>query len=207
MNETVLVVMAKEPRLGSTKTRLCPPLTPSQATGLYEALLMDTISLAAGLGAVDLAVAVTPPESEIYFKRISPPDSLLVPVSCVNIGDCLVQVLGRLLEMGYQRAIALNSDGPSLPASYIKRAVQLLGDHDLVLGPSEDGGYYLVGLKRLHTQIFSDIEWSTKLVTAQTFAKAQQLGLNVAQLPLWYDIDTTNIDSSSSSVMSAAALW
>jgi rSAM/selenodomain-associated transferase 1 len=190
LNTTAMVIMAKEPKVGSTKTRLCPPLSLAEAAALYEALLLDTIQLGTELEGIDLAVAVTPPESTDYFERVTPPGTLLLPVACWDIGDCLTQVLGRLLEMGYEKAFALNSDGPSLPEDYIFQAVQLLDDHDLVLGPGEDGGYYLIGLKEPQEEIFKHIDWSTSRVFSQTLTRTEVLELKVALTPPWYDVDT-----------------
>lgn len=190
MKSTALAIMAKEPQVGSTKTRLSPPLSPKEAAGLYEALLKDTIALVADLNGIDLAVAVTPPESTAYFKHITPSGTLLLPVACRDIGDCLTQVLGHLLEMGYEKAFALNSDGPSLPEDYIYQAVQLLEDNDLVLGPGEDGGYYLIGLKEPQAEIFKGVDWSTSRVLSQTLTKTEALNLEVALTQPWYDVDT-----------------
>ena len=190
MSNPILVIMAKEPRVGLTKTRLCPPLTLDEAARLYEALLRDSISLTYDLEGIDLAIAVTPPESIAYFKGISPPDTLLIPVECIDIGDCLTQVLGNLLDMGYPSALAFNADGPSVPQGYIQAAVGLLDECDVVLGPSEDGGYYLVGLKQLHREIFEGATWSTPKVLNQTLTKIQELGLKAELLPPWYDVDT-----------------
>lgn len=189
MTNQILVIMAKEPRVGLTKTRLCPPLTLDEAARLYEALLRDSISLANGLVGIDLAIAVTPPESIAYFKNISPPDTLLMPVECIDIGDCLTQVLGNLLDMGYPSALAFNADGPSVPQEYIQTAVNKLDACDVVLGPSEDGGYYLVGLKQLHAEIFVGVSWSTPKVLSQTLTKIKVLGLEAELLPPWFDVD------------------
>lgn len=190
MNTTALIIMAKEPRVGSTKTRLCPPLSPDEAAKFYEALLLDTIKMTSTLEGVDLAIAVTPSESTTYFERIAPKNTILVPVDCEDIGQCLHKVLDRLLRMGYTKAMALNSDGPSLPTEYIQKAVERLDEYDIVFGPSEDGGYYLVGLKESIDQIFTDIEWSTSCVLTQTLAKCENLDLKADLLPPWYDIDT-----------------
>ena len=190
MNDTSLVIMAKKPIVGSTKTRLCPPLSPHQASALYEALLLDTIALGTELKGVDLAIAVTPSDSSDYFQTVAPPEALLLPVECPDIGSCLSQVLEKLIDKGYKKAFAINSDGPSLPPDYLHQAVRSLDDRDLVLGPSEDGGYYLVGVKRHQPDVFIGITWSTSQVLSQTLSKASILGLQVALLPVWYDIDT-----------------
>jgi rSAM/selenodomain-associated transferase 1 len=187
----VLVIMAKQPAVGRTKTRLCPPLTPAEAVALYKAMLQDTIGLVADVEGVRLAIAVTPPEATDSFRPISPPDVILLGVAGADIGDCLSQVLGRLLADGHSQAIALNSDGPTLPAAYLRPAIARLDDADVVLGPSEDGGYYLIGLTQPQPELFQDIEWSTEQVTAQTVARAEAMGLSVALLPPWYDVDTS----------------
>ena len=190
MNSSALIIMAKEPKVGSTKTRLCPPLNLDEAAELYEALLWDTVEMVEGVQDIDLAIAITPPESSDYFKRITHSKTILIPVSCADIGECLVYVLNQLINMGYQRVMALNSDGPSLPPEYIHIAHQNLDLYDLVLGPAHDGGYYLVGFKKMHTSIFRGIDWSTDQVLKQTLQKAEQLNLSVHLLPTWYDIDT-----------------
>ncbi|MCU0520618.1 MAG: TIGR04282 family arsenosugar biosynthesis glycosyltransferase [Anaerolineae bacterium] len=190
MADPAIVIMAKQPAIGRTKTRLCPPLTPAEAAALYEALLRDTIELVAGLDNVALAIAVTPPEATDYFHRISPAEARLLPVVGADIGVCLDQVLSALLVAGHPRAIALCADGPTLPVAYLQQAITQLDEADVVLGPSEDGGYYLIGLTQSQPRLFRDITWSTAQVTAQTLDRAESLGLRVSLLPSWYDVDT-----------------
>lgn len=190
LNPAACVIMAKQPQVGKTKTRLCPPLTAQEAADLSEALLLDTIALISNLPGIDLALAITPPPSEAYFAGITPPGTRLLPVEGENIGECLVQAIEALLDLGYRKALAINADSPSLPAEFIVQAADLLDHHDLVLGPGEDGGYYLVGLNRLHKGIFDDIPWSTARVLPQTLQRSHALGLSTALTPAWYDIDT-----------------
>jgi rSAM/selenodomain-associated transferase 1 len=185
----VFVIMAKRPAVGRTKTRLCPPLEPAEAAALYEAMLRDTIESIAQLDGVQLAVAVTPPEAIEDFRLMGPPDAVLLPVAGADIGDCLHQVLGRLLADGRPKAIAIDSDSPTLPVDCLRQAIDRLDEADVVLGPCEDGGYYLIGLKRPQPELFRDIAWSAAQVTAQTLARIEALGLSVALLPAWYDVD------------------
>lgn len=192
MKNPILIIIAKEPQVGNTKTRLSPPLKLSQAAALFEALLEDTIDLASSIEGIDLAVAVTPPESIGYFEGKTPAGTLLIPVTCENIGDCLKQVFEELFERGYPKVLAFNSDGPSLPSEYIHQALELLDGQDVVFGPSDDGGYYLVGLKKLYPGLFDDIQWSTPKVMEQSIAKAEAENLGVALLPEWYDVDTAD---------------
>ena len=190
LRDSALIIMAKEPKVGLTKTRLCPPLTFEDAAKLYEALLRDTIDSVSKLTEIDLAIAITPPESQGFFERISPPGTILLPVICSDIGDCLNQVLNQLLDLGYQKVMALNADGPSLPIEFVYQDFELLVDHNLVFGPSEDGGYYLVGMKEETPEIYTDISWSTSHVLSQTLGRADILGLTVATSPTWYDVDS-----------------
>ena len=190
MKNPILIIIAKEPQIGTTKTRLSPPLELSQAAALFEAMLDDTIDLVSSLNGIDLAVAVTPPESVGYFERKTPPGTIFIPVTCIDIGDCLKQVFEELFSRGYPKVIAFNSDGPSLPKAYIRKAIQLLDENDVVFGPSDDGGYYLVGLNEIQAELFNDIQWSTAQVMEQSLARAEIANLRVALLPEWYDVDT-----------------
>lgn len=192
IDNPALIIMAKEPDVGTTKTRLSPPLSPKEAAQLYEALLRDTLAMASELDGVHLAVAVTPPTAMQYFREITPRATSLVPVRCDDIGDCLRQVMKHLLEQGYPKVMALNSDGPSLPREHLQRAASMLDENDVVLGPCEDGGYYLIGLKHPHPELFTGIDWSTSRVFSQTLAKVKALGLESGCLPVWYDVDTAD---------------
>lgn len=184
-----VVVMAKQPRIGYTKTRLCPVFTPQQASEFYEALLLDTIMLASSLSGVRLAVAITPAGSRAYFEQVTPPVTLLIPVEGVDIGGCLAQAMDHLFSAGYSHVIALNSDGPSLPRDYLLQAFSSLDEKDVVLGPSEDGGYYLIRLSKYCSEIFQQISWSTPLVLSQTLSRTKTLSLHVELTPPWYDVD------------------
>jgi rSAM/selenodomain-associated transferase 1 len=192
MKQPALVIMAKEPAVGRTKTRLCPPLTPIEAASLYTALLRDTIALGERVENVQLAIAVTPPQASGYFRQITPMGTLILPVACADIGECLSRVQSSLLAAGHPKVIALNSDGPTLPPTYLRQAIVQLDSTDVVLGPSDDGGYYLIGLKQPHPELFDGIAWSTDQVMDQTRARARDLRLVVAELPPWYDVDTAD---------------
>jgi uncharacterized protein len=188
---TILAIMAKQPVIGKTKTRLCPFLSGREAAQLYEALLLDTIRSATRLSTIaDLAVAVTPPEARAYFENNTPPGVKIHPVAGADIGECLERTLEAMFATGYGKVLALNSDGPHLPRVFLKQAILLLDHADIVLGPSQDGGYYLVGMRQMHNRMFQDIEWSTAKVFMQTLERAIELGLGVGLTPSWYDIDT-----------------
>jgi hypothetical protein len=182
--------MAKRPVPGKTKTRLCPPLTPLEAAELYEALLKDTMELVSGLRGVETAVAVSPRSAVDEMRRMAPRGARMIAVEGADIGECLDSATEQLFAKGYTRVVAVNSDGPTLPAEYIERAVEMLTHSDVVLGPAEDGGYYLIGMRQQQPGLFTDIEWSSSRVAVQTLERAAAAGLAVAQLPSWYDVDT-----------------
>jgi rSAM/selenodomain-associated transferase 1 len=186
----VVVIMAKQPVPGMTKTRLCPPLTPGEAAELYEALLRDTIDMVSSLRGIGMAVAVSPMSAVGHMGRLVPPGARILAVEGADIGECLRGAMGLLFSDGFTRVLAVGSDGPTLPAEYIERAAALLDVNDVVVGPAEDGGYYLIGLRRPQPRLFEGIAWSTAHVAAQTLVRAAALGLTAARLPEWYDVDT-----------------
>jgi rSAM/selenodomain-associated transferase 1 len=189
VNDWALITVAKEPVPGRTKTRLCPPLTASTAAGFYRCLLLDTMALMQRLEGVDLTVAFTPESARDYFVRLSPNGFFLVPQVGSDLGERLANALGQHFGLGYRRVVIMNSDGPTLPLAFLERAFSGLADADVTLGPGHDGGYYLIGMKQLHTELFEGIDWSTSRVVSQTLAICRRLGLSVHQLPEWYDVD------------------
>ena len=187
-----LIVMAREPRAGETKTRLTPPLTAKQAAALYHAFLLDTLDLMRQAPGVQPVIAYTPPEAERFFRGSAPPGFQLTPQAGAGLGERLERVLRLHLESQYDQAVVIGSDSPTLPPDYVTRAFEALDDPriDVVLGPSEDGGYYLVGLKAPCAALFRGVAMSTPTVLTETLARAGGRGLCVALLPKWYDVDT-----------------
>jgi rSAM/selenodomain-associated transferase 1 len=195
-------VMAKAPRAGRSKTRLCPPLTHEQAASLSAAFLRDiseNLLLAGRLAPIDRCIAYAPAGDEGLFAGHLAPDTALlladgsvaVPPGVDGFGRCLLHAMQAMLARGYAAACVLNSDSPTLPTFVLARAaVELLRPGErVVLGPADDGGYYLLGMTRAHAQLFADIAWSTDGVAAATRQRAASLGLDVVELPVWYDVD------------------
>ena len=190
MNAPVVIIMAKKPQPGRSKTRLCPPYTPEQAASLAEALLKDTIELVNAVPGIQPAVAITPPDEMVYFQNLCPDHFWLLPVDGDNIGECLNSTINTIFDRGHPKAIAINADGPDLPEGYLLQSVNDLDEYEMVIGPTTDGGYYMIGLKHPAPQIFSGITWSTNLVFNQTLEKANDSGLIYTILPRWHDVDT-----------------
>jgi len=187
--DNALIVVAKEPVPGFTKTRLCPPLTPEAAASFYRCLMLDTLALMARLRSADHTIAYTPTDARAYFEELSPNGFRLVSQQGADLGERLAHALNLHLELGYQRVVIMNSDGPTLPLAYLEGAFSGLDHADVTLGPGHDGGYYLIGLKQPHPELFQGIAWSTDQVIPQTLDICRRRGLTVQQLPEWYDVD------------------
>ena len=184
-----LLVVAKRPAPGRTKTRLTPPLSPEQAAALYECFLRDTLDLVRRLPDVAPAIAYLPAEERAYFEALAP-DFELVLQEGADLGERLDNALTRLLMAGYQHVAIMNSDGPTLPLACLTGAFDALaGGADVVLGPCDDGGYYLIGLKQPAPRLLREVRMSTPNVLSDTLAIAAEEGLTVELLPTWYDVD------------------
>jgi uncharacterized protein len=189
-----LAVMAKAPRPGKVKTRLTPPLTPDQASALNICFIRDTAeniqqvteaSNSAGL------VVYTPVGDESAFDGLLPSAFRLLPQRGDGFGERLLYASEDLFSCGFSGVCLIDSDSPTLPQDALLQAVERLsraGDR-MVLGGSDDGGYYLIGIKRLHHRLFEQIDWSTERVFGQTLERAREIGLTTELLPAWYDVD------------------
>ena len=189
-----LAVMAKAPRPGKVKTRLSPPLTPDQASALNICFIRDTTeniqqvteaSNSAGM------VAYTPVGDEAAFEGLLPPGFQLLGQRGEGFGERLLYACEDLFACGFSAVCLIDSDSPTMPQDALLQAVERLsraGDR-MVLGGSDDGGYYLIGIKRLHHRLFEQIDWSTERVFEQTLERAREIGLQAELLPTWYDVD------------------
>jgi rSAM/selenodomain-associated transferase 1 len=189
-----IAIMAKASIPGRAKTRLVPPLTFAEAADFNTAFLSDVaanIAEAAGEAPIRGYVAFGPPETAAYFTSTLRSSIGLIEAWHANFGDCLFTAIAAMFDRGHSAAVVLNSDSPTLPTSLLVRTARLLagpGDR-AVLGPSRDGGYYLLGLKTPHRRLFENVAWSTEQVAQQTSARAAEIGLPVYILPEWYDVD------------------
>lgn len=189
-----LAVMAKAPRTGEVKTRLVPPLRHEEAAALNICFLCDVTAVIAELcvpGAADGLAAYTPAGAEAAFDNLLPPRFRLLVQRGANLGERLWHAAEDFFAAGYEAMCLINSDSPTLPPAVLQAAVEALrapGDR-IVLGPADDGGYYLIGLKHAHRRLFQDIAWSTPTVLASTLDRAREIGLESTLLPSWYDVD------------------
>ena len=184
-----LLVVAKQPAPGQTKTRLCPPLTPDQAAYLYDCFLRDTLDTMRKVPGVQRVICFLPENAQEYFNKLAP-DMGLVCQRGTSLGERLDNLLTEALASGSQRVVVMDSDSPTLPVAYISQAFEKLTDADVVLGPTRDGGYYLIGLKQPQSHLLRQVQMSTPHVLSDTLSLAEATGLTVALLPAWYDVDT-----------------
>jgi len=193
-----LAVMAKAPRPGRVKTRLSPPLTLEQAAELNVCFLRDTTEniaavVANGMGIRQAAglISYTPVGDEALFEGLLPEGFALVAQRGDGFGERLLAAAEDILACGFGSVCLIDSDSPTVPRVVYEQAVAELarpGDR-VVLGPAADGGYYLIGLNRAHAAVFEGIAWSTGTVFAETCERAREAGIEVVELPLWYDVD------------------
>jgi rSAM/selenodomain-associated transferase 1 len=189
-----LGIMTKAPRAGEVKTRLTPPLTSEEAATLNACFLRDlagSIATACTTAPAHGVGVYTPLGAEAAYETILPRDFFLIPQRGDTFGERLTLAVENLFNAGFESVCLINSDSPTVPASSFAEAVNKLSGsgNRVVLGPSDDGGYYLIGLKQMHHRLFEEIDWSTERVLAQTLKRAAEIGVEVHQLPSGFDVD------------------
>jgi len=189
-----LGVMTKAPQAGRVKTRLTPPLTAEEAAALNTCFLRDTataISRATVNGKAQGVGIYTPVGCEAAYSDILPEDFILVPQREGEFGERLLAATEDLLRLGFESVCLIDSDSPTVPDTVFAQAAEFLSGREdcVVLGPSDDGGYYLIGLKKPHRRLFEQIDWSTERVLEQTVAAAREIDLPVHLLPTCFDVD------------------
>jgi len=186
--------MARVPGEGPVKTRLHGALDPVQATELYRCFLLDRLDALAAVPDVACVVAFTPPAAAAAMASLAPPGYRLLAQEGDTLEVRLTRLFGRLLEDGHAGAIAIDSDSPTLPMGYVGEAVGTLArrEADVVIGPSDDGGYYLIGVRAPQPRLFDGVPWSSPDTRRATLERARTLGLSVHLLPPWFDVDTAD---------------
>jgi uncharacterized protein len=186
-----LIIFAKAPKPGQVKTRLEPDLLPEEACRLYEAFVIDILRATERLRGVTRIVGCTPAQNASFFRSLA--DRYHVRLMDQQGGD-LGERMQKAFEVTYHQGpgpvAIIGTDSPTLPMEFVQEAFTLLRDHELVLGPSHDGGYYLVGCRKNIPPIFEGIPWGSDEVFAMTLKRAVDLKLKCALLPFWYDVDT-----------------
>jgi uncharacterized protein len=199
------LIFGKRPAAGQVKTRLTPPLPPDEAAAFYEACLRDVVGLCARERArVELWYHPDQRAADYFAKEF--PHILLTEQFEGDLGAKMCDAITRSFDDGAQRVFIVGSDVPTLPEATISAALQSLRDAEMVIGPTLDGGYYLIGFERTvwprAQMLFDDVAWSTDAVYRTTIERATAAKLDLRVLPGWYDVDT--IDDVRQALLDAA---
>lgn len=186
-----LVIMAKAPKPGMVKTRLTQCLPSTAVTALYRCLLEDTVALATSLTDVEVA-AMCPKSDHEELMRLLGDTVQVVAQKGEGLAAGLTSVFRHFTASGNRQVIAFNSDSPHLAPSILENAFAILGTHDLVIGPTHDGGYYLVGAKTAHPSLFEGDGLGTKSALDRLLTRTKILGLSTGFTEPFYDIDVAN---------------
>ncbi len=190
ITNTAVIIFTKAPVPGTVKTRLCPLLTPDEAASLHGSLVLDALEHAQGLMGMTLYVACAPDMAHPFFKVLEGRyGARLLPQEGDDLGTRMASAIQKAFSLGHTRVILTGTDLPTLHRAHFSQTANELGQHDLVIGPTLDGGYYLVALSRPAPELFCNIAWSTTTVLEETQKKAAALGLSVALLPSLRDLD------------------
>lgn len=185
-----VVIMAKAPFPGVCKTRLARHVGPERAAALYQRFLLDTIDLARQVPGAQVS-AVCPDAAHLRVLRELLPKEVRVEA---QEGEGLLAGLASAFashyRRGFRRIVLVDGDSPTLPPERISEALRVLADHDVVLGPCDDGGYFLIGARAPRPELFAGVSYRGETICAQTAARARELGLSVAFTSPWYDVDT-----------------
>ena len=193
---TAFVIFAKAPVPGQVKTRLCPPLTADEAATIHGTFVLDTLERTKAAVTkmklpADRYLACAPSSATAFFRIMEERQAVgLIDQEGEDLGARMNRACETLFQRGYQQVVIVGTDVPSLPLDYYRQALEQLERHDVVVGPALDGGYYMIGLKKALPALFRDIPWSTDRVLALTREKAMTMGLRIALLPEWRDVDT-----------------
>jgi rSAM/selenodomain-associated transferase 1 len=190
-----LILFAKVPKPGQVKTRLLPDLSPEQASQIYQAFILDTLRSTALLKGVKRILACDSSRRDPFFKGLADRFKLtLIDQTGEDLGARMRNALAEAYRLGFEQAVIIGMDLPTLPSDYIQEAFRQLNKNpqgpSIVLGPSADGGYYLIGCSGPVPPIFDGIAWGTERVLTQTLGRIADNHLNAALLPFWYDVDT-----------------
>jgi len=190
-SDRVLVIMAKAPKPGSVKTRLAPSLSPAAVTAFYGCLLDDTLALARSLS--DVEVAIMCPDSDVNeLAQLAGSEVSVVAQKGDGLAAGLTSVFAQFSDDHRRRVIAFNSDSPHLPRSILEGAFETLAAHDVVVGPTHDGGYYLVGAKASHPTLFGGDGMGTSSALERLLSRVRDLELSVGFAAPFYDIDVAD---------------
>ncbi|MBI4282492.1 MAG: TIGR04282 family arsenosugar biosynthesis glycosyltransferase [Chloroflexi bacterium] len=192
MSGPALAIMTRAPAPGQAKTRLQPFLTREQSADLALAFLRDALELVMSVKACVPFLAFTPPDMEAFFRQLVSSRVGLLDQGEGDLGQKMYSVFQQLCDRGYSSIVVVGSDIPTLQPDHLERAIECLRDNEVCLGPSRDGGYYLIGAQGAHRGLFEGVSWSTPRVLQDTMDRAKAAGLSLALLETCSDVDTVD---------------
>lgn len=199
--KSALLVFAKTPVPGRVKTRLTPPLTPEEAGALYAAFLDDAFAQYAELEVDVLAFLATKEATAVAEAAVRWPGSFgraraVFAQQGSGLGERMAHAVARSFRAGYERLVVIGTDHPTLPLDFVRRAFrELEAGTKIVIGPSEDGGYYLLGMNQFFPELWDGMRYSHTAVFEQTLNRAERTSASLVVLPVWYDVDdATDLD-------------
>lgn len=185
-----IVIMAKVPRPGNVKTRLAGVLSPEGSAELAAAFIKDTVAKTGGLRAA-VTVAFDPPEDEKAIRALLTPDIAVFGQTGADLGDRVTAAFDEAFRNHGDVVVMVGTDSPTVPADYFEQAFEHLElETEVVLGGTTDGGFYLIGLRAPHPEIFAGVRWSSSTAFEDVYQNAMSRGLHLREVPSWYDVDT-----------------
>jgi rSAM/selenodomain-associated transferase 1 len=189
LTRSVAYVVAKAPRAGAVKTRLFPTVTPDEAANLARSFLLDTLECVRAVDGVEARIVCRDRSDARLLADIVGADVVILRQSQPGLGAALEDCFDHGSTDGFERVAVLGSDSPTLPASIIRQAFDLLDVADVSIGPTEDGGYYVLAAHEPHPILFRDMVWGNPAVLGETLARCTRAGLRAAVLRPWFDVD------------------
>lgn len=189
-NKNAVIIFAKLPEAGKVKTRLAATIGSHKALTLYTLFAEKIFEELTGLSDSDCYLFYADAGNEDKIKQWTDDRFIYRVQSNTDLGTRMYKAFTEVLSRDYENAVIIGTDVPDLTAAVIKEAFDALDGNDIVVGPADDGGYYLLGMKKPYKELFTGIEWSTSEVLSKTLAKAKGIGLTTNKLKMLYDIDT-----------------
>lgn len=188
--DLALLAFVKYPEPGKVKTRLAKSIGDARAAELYHEFIKMTLQNGARLAQATCFATFAPPEKGPELIAMFPGAWLwFEQSSSTNLGERIEQAINTVLVQGYRRVLTIGTDSPDLPLAFLEEAAEKLREFEVVLGPAEDGGFYLIGVRAVPAALLKRIAWSTDKVLMQILRNAKGLNLSVHLLPEWYDVD------------------
>lgn len=187
-----LIIFAKWPEPGRVKTRLTPPLSPEEAAELYRCMLLDTLDATAGFTGINRLIFFDGPAKRRDEFKTMAPDAELFQQNGNDLGERLTDAFETAFATGCRHAAVIGTDSPHMPTERVAQAFSLLqgGNSDVVLGPTEDGGYYILGMRGMYQELFRNMPWSSSRLLRETIGRAEKTGLKPSLLQPCFDLDT-----------------